>query len=41
MLDKFCSDECKTCGQYGNIIDATTDQANYDPITIKIDGGEL
>ena len=41
MLDKFCSEECKTCGQYGNIIDATTDQANYDPITIKIDGGEL
>jgi hypothetical protein len=41
MLDKLCSDDCKTCGQYGNIQDIVTDNANYDPITVKIDGGEL
>ena len=41
MLDKVCSDDCKTCGQYGNVVDINTSNANYDPIRIKIDGGEL
>lgn len=40
-LDKLCSDDCKTCGQYGNVIDANSEIGNYNPITVKIDGGEI
>lgn len=41
-LNKFCSNECKTCGQYENINDNTSqDNNNPDDIDVVIDGGQV
>jgi hypothetical protein len=40
ILNKFCSNECQTCGKYSNVIDITSqDTLNPDNINITVDGG--
>lgn len=39
-LDKYCSDECKSCGGYQNIKDNNdSDTSNTDDLEIIVDGG--
>lgn len=41
-LDKYCSNACRSCGDYSNITTSgSLDTLNPDTIIVKIDGGSL
>lgn len=41
-LDKYCSNTCRSCGDYSNVVTSgAKDTLNPDTIIVKIDGGSL